>query len=167
MSRALEFFTEKELSMQLGFPPPQWHVALLKELLDNAFDACESAGVAPDITVIDDPQRLTVTDNGPGLPLPTIEKSLDYLVRVSDKAHYVSPSRGQLGNALKCLWAAPYVLSRGREGSVVVETGGQRYAVTITLDHFAHVPEMTLTTQAGATIKTGTSITVHWPEEAS
>jgi hypothetical protein len=61
MSRALEFFTEKELAMQLGFPPHQWHVAILKELLDNAFDACESAGVAPDITVIDTPQHLTVT----------------------------------------------------------------------------------------------------------
>ena len=47
MPRALEFFTEKELAMQLGFDAPQWPVALLKELLDNAFDACESAGVAP------------------------------------------------------------------------------------------------------------------------
>ena len=51
-------------------------------------------------------------------------------------------------------------------GSVVVETGGQRYEVTITLDPFAHIPEVTLTTTAGATIKTGTSITIHWPEEA-
>jgi len=166
MSRALEFFTEKELAMQLGFPPDQWRIALLKELLDNAFDACESAGVPPVLTVIDTPQALTVRDNGPGLPLPTLEKSLDYLVRVSDKAHYVSPSRGQLGNALKCLWAAPYVLSGGREGAVVVETGGQRYVVTIRLDHFAHVPEVTLTSEGSATIKSGTSLAIHWPEEA-
>jgi DNA topoisomerase VI subunit B len=107
------------------------------------------------------------TDNGPGLPRATIEKSLDYMVRVSDKAHYVSPSRGQLGNALKCLWAAPYVLSRGRAGAVVVETQGQRYEVTIRLDPFAHVPEVSLTTQGSPAIKTGTSITIHWPEEAS
>ena len=50
-SRALEFFTEKELAMQLGFAANFWPIALLKELLDNALDACETAGVAPEITV--------------------------------------------------------------------------------------------------------------------
>ena len=30
-SRTLEFFTERELTMQLGFPREQWNIALLKE----------------------------------------------------------------------------------------------------------------------------------------
>lgn len=93
-SRALEFFSEKELAMQMGFDAAHWPIALLKELLDNALDACETAGVAPVVTVQEDTQSLTVTDNGPGLPLETLSRSLDYRVRVSDKAHYVSPSRG-------------------------------------------------------------------------
>src|SRR5262245_65584009 len=93
-SRALEFFSEKELTMQLGFASDFWPIALLKELLDNALDACETAGVAPEIRVEVTPQTLTVRDNGPGLPRQVLERSLDYLVRVSDKAHYVSPSRG-------------------------------------------------------------------------
>jgi DNA topoisomerase VI subunit B len=115
MSRLLEFFSEKELQLQIGFSPPEWPIALLKELIDNALDACETAGMLPAIEVTLAPDALSVQDNGPGLPVSTVERSLDYLVRVSDKAHYVSPSRGQLGNALKCMWAAPYV-ARGEQG---------------------------------------------------
>ena len=47
-SRMMEFFTEKELRMQLGMDRWHWPVALTKELIDNALDACEVAGVAPD-----------------------------------------------------------------------------------------------------------------------
>src|SRR5262245_14395691 len=166
-SRALEFFSEKELTMQLGFASDFWPIPLLKELLDNALDACETAGVAPAILVEVTPQTLTVRDNGPGLPRQVLERSLDYLVRISDKAHYVSPSRGQLGNALKCLWAAPYVLSAWRQGRVDVATGGVRYQIDVTVDALAQEPQVILTAHEDAMIKSGTSITVHWPEEAS
>jgi DNA topoisomerase VI subunit B len=166
-SRALGFFSEKELAMQLGFAADFWPIALLKELLDNALDACETAGVAPEITVEVAPQTLTVRDNGPGLPRQVLERSLDYLVRISDKAHYASPSRGQLGNALKCLWAAPYVLSAWRHGRVDVATGGVRYQIDVTVDALAQEPQLVLTTHEDAMIKSGTSITVHWSEEAS
>src|SRR5262245_47637364 len=122
-SRLLEFFTEKELSMQIGAARHQWPAALLKELIDNALDACESAGVPPEITVTVTPEFFSVQDNGLGLPVKTLERSLDYLVRVSDKSYYVSPTRGQLGNALKCVWAAPYV-AHGERGHIDVITGG-------------------------------------------
>ncbi|MBD3343290.1 MAG: hypothetical protein GF353_29610, partial [Candidatus Lokiarchaeota archaeon] len=42
-SREMEFFTEKELRMQIGFSKEKWPVALVKELVDNSLDACESA----------------------------------------------------------------------------------------------------------------------------
>src|SRR5262245_40053959 len=90
MSRALEFFTERELQMQFGFSRALWPIARTKELVDNALDACETAGVSPEITVRLDGSTQTVHDNGPGLPATTLQRSLDYLVRVSDKAHYVS-----------------------------------------------------------------------------
>src|SRR5919108_6361148 len=135
-SRLLEFFSEKELQMQIGFPKEQWPIALLKELLDNALDACETAGALPDIAITLEPDALSIRDNGPGLPVATRERSLDYLVRVSDKVHYVSPSRGQLGNALKCVWAAPYV-ARGEAGYVEVTTGGLTHRIAVTLDRIA------------------------------
>ena len=72
----------------------------------------------------------TVEDNGPGMSQELIQRSLDYEIRVSDKMYYVSPSRGQLGNALKCLWAAPYAIDR-RESPGHVEVDQPR-ARTIT-----------------------------------
>ena len=170
MSRALEFFTERELQMQIGFPRGWWPIALTKELIDNGLDVCETAGVAPEITVTLetlDGYTLTVHDNGPGLPETTLQRSLDYLVRVSDKAHYVSPSRGQLGNALKCIWAAPYVMSRDRVGRVEVETGGRQYQIDVQLDHLAQQPQVSLTTHATEKRKTGTALTIRFPKEAS
>ncbi len=41
------------------------------------------------------------------MPYDTLAGSLDYDIRISDKTYYVSPTRGQQGNALKCIWAAP------------------------------------------------------------
>ncbi len=119
----MEFFTEKELQKQIGHSRHFWPVVLIKELIDNALDACEQAGIAPDITVTVERAAVSVQDNGPGLPATTLEKSLDYTVRVSDKSHYVSPTCGQLGNALKCVWAAPFVVD-GEHGRVEVVTGG-------------------------------------------
>src|SRR5262245_10173729 len=118
-NRTMEFFTEKELAMQIGHPRCLWPLALVKELIDNALDACEKQGTLPIIRLLAEPDAVTVEDNGPGLPPEVIEKSLDYSVRVSDKSYYVSPSRGQLGNALKCVWAAPFVAD-GNSGRVKV-----------------------------------------------
>src|SRR5689334_14941769 len=93
-SRLLEFFTESELRTQIGVSKHEWPIALLKELLDNALDACEQAGIPPEITVRVEEDAFSVQDNGPGLPEPTLLKAMDYSVRVSNKNHYVSPTRG-------------------------------------------------------------------------
>jgi DNA topoisomerase VI subunit B len=85
-SRLLEFFSEKELAMQMGFPKEHWPIALLKELIDNPLDACETAGMLPDIAMTLEPDLLSIRDHGPGLPVATIERSLDSLVRVSEGA---------------------------------------------------------------------------------
>jgi DNA topoisomerase VI subunit B len=165
-SRELEFFTEEELTMQIGFPRSQWPLALLKELLDNALDACETAGQPPDITVTVTEDTVSVQDNGPGLPVSTLERSLNYLVRVSDKAHYVSPTRGQLGNALKCVWAAPYVLD-GTHSRVEVSTDGCTHQLDVTLDRIAQQPKVEVTTHEDGFVKRGTRITLYGPEIAS
>src|SRR5262245_25837042 len=50
-SRLLDFFSEKELVAQTGHEKADWPLVALKELVDNALDACEEAGIAPDIRV--------------------------------------------------------------------------------------------------------------------
>ena len=160
LSREMEFFTERELTAQIGHNRYYWPVALLKELLDNALDACESADIAPVITADLQEDALIVTDNGPGLPLATLEGSLNYAVRVSDKTGYVSPSRGQQGNALKTLWAAPFVVTG--EGRITVETADYRREVRVTLDRIAQKPRLECVDTDPPDVKSGTRITLHW-----
>jgi DNA topoisomerase VI subunit B len=160
----MEFFTEKELTMQIGHSRYSWPLALLKELIDNALDACERAGILPSITVEVHPASTTVIDNGPGLPESTLRGSLDYTVRVSDKSYHVSPTRGQLGNALKCVWAAPFVID-GQRGKVEVIANGQHYSIDVSLDQIARNPKLELSSEP-SDIKTGTSLRVHWPAVA-
>jgi hypothetical protein len=118
--RQLEYFSAKELSMQLGAEPRRWGVVLMKELIDNALDACETAGTPPNITISVTPHGFTVADNGLGMTQALIDRSLNYDTRTSDKTYYVSPSRGPLGNALKCAWAAPYAVDPEAPGCVEV-----------------------------------------------
>ena len=116
-SRELEFFSEKELTTQIGLPSEYWLSVILKELLDNALDGCETAGVSPDITVsiIDD--SICIEDNGNGIAPEVVTKILDFTTRTSDKVIYCSPSRGQQGNALKTILAIPYVLTNKNQPS--------------------------------------------------
>jgi DNA topoisomerase VI subunit B len=165
-SRLLEFFSKEELRLQIGHGLEGWPVALLKELVDNALDACEATGVAPEVAVSITGDSFAVGDNGPGLPAPTLMRSLDYTVRVSDKAHYVAPTRGQLGNALKCLWAAPFVATG--QSQVEVTTGGQVHTITVGLDRIAQHPTLGHTIQpADGTVRNGTLMRVQWPQVAS
>ena len=160
LSRMMEFFSERELTAQIGHSRSYWPVALLKELLDNSLDACESADIAPVITVELQDDALIVSDTGPGLSLATLKKSLDYTIRVSDKTGYISPSRGQQGNALKTVWAAPFVATG--TGRIEVETAAYRYAIEVTVDRIAQVPRLELRDNGTPDVKTGTKITVHW-----
>src|SRR5687767_2860838 len=93
-SRLLEYFSEKELTLQTGHPPHRWPEVVVKELVDNGLDACEEAGTLPEITVELKSDSITVTDNGPGLPGDVITGVLDFTVRASSKDAYISPTRG-------------------------------------------------------------------------
>ena len=164
LSRAMEFFSERELTAQIGFGRDVWPAALVKELIDNALDACESANIAPELRLEVHPDTLLIEDNGSGLPLSVLEKSLDYTIRVSDKTGYVSPSRGQQGNALKTLWAAPFVATG--TGLIEVETAAYRRMVAVTVDRIAQIPQIELRDGGPTNVKTGTRIKIHWPDVA-
>jgi hypothetical protein len=84
---------------------------------------------------------------------------------VSDKSYYVSPTRGQQGNALKTLWAAPFVFHNA-PATIEVAARGVRHTVTVSLDRIAGEPKMEHSTMAEK-VKTGTFWRVGWPAVAS
>jgi DNA topoisomerase-6 subunit B len=104
-----EFFTKNR--HLLGFDNPRKALlTCVKEAVDNALDACEEAGILPDIVVKVEVAgngeapapsqatrfRITVTDNGPGIvrrQIPPIFAKLLY----GSKFHRLRMSRGQQG----------------------------------------------------------------------
>ena len=106
-SRLAEFCSEKELVNQTGHDSDDWPLVVLKELIDNALDACEESGTAPVIRVAVSDAGIAVSDNGPGIAPETVAGILDYNTRTSSREAYVSPTRGAQGNAMKTLLAMP------------------------------------------------------------
>ena len=143
VSRELEYFCEAELTTQTGYGKEDWWPGVVaKELIDNSLDACEQAGTPPRIEVDFQGDSLTVADNGPGLQPKILERILDFGTRTSDKAAYVSPTRGAQGNAFKTVLAIPYVLAGGKAGHVEVECGGIRHTIVVSTDHVLQRPQV-------------------------
>jgi hypothetical protein len=165
-SRALEFFSEPELTRQTGYRRDLWSLVLVKEVVDNGIDDCEKAAKrAIEIGVELKEDSVTVSDNGSGMAHRIIKGVLDYEVRISDKKHYVAPTRGQLGNALKCVIAAAFVAT-GEKSVVEIKTRGRRYMIQVELDRLAQKPKITCDI-TDAPFQTGTILTIRWPEVAS
>ena len=74
-SRLLDFCSRKELIAQTGHQPDAWPLVVLKELVDNALDACEEAEVGPEITIQIDAAGITV-----------IDEALDRYIDIDDAA---------------------------------------------------------------------------------
>jgi DNA topoisomerase VI subunit B len=103
-----EFFAKNR--HLLGFDNPRKALlTTVKEAVDNALDACEEAGILPNVAVvIEDLQpdrpatakqsryRVTVIDNGPGIVRKQVENVFGRLLYGS-KFHRLKMSRGQQG----------------------------------------------------------------------
>src|SRR5215212_5665435 len=138
-SRAAQYVDARQLQAMTGQPKRKFAAVVVKELMDNALDACETAGVPPEVGLVvasttetDSFDKITVTDNGPGIPPETVRGTLDFHVLVSDKAAYRSPTRGAQGNALKTVFGIPPAL--GSLEPVVVEARGLRHEVRLWTD---------------------------------
>ncbi|MGI8838733.1 MAG: ATP-binding protein [Pyrinomonadaceae bacterium] len=166
ISREMEYFSEDELRTQIDCGIMVWPLALTKELIDNALDACEEDSLVPVVTVDLDGNNVSVTDNGPGLPEDTLRGSLNYMVKVSNKTRYVSPTRGRQGNALKCVWAAPFVYN-GERGRVEVITPKYAYEVSVVVNKLHQKPQVDLIPLNRSLVKNGTVIKVWWQRNAS
>jgi DNA topoisomerase VI subunit B len=176
VSRLMEFCSLRELQNQTGHNVWDWPLVVLKEMLDNALDACEEVGVAPVVNVSVSPTTGTIVidDNGPGIPEETIRAVCDYTIRVSSREAYVSPSRGAQGNALKTILAMGYVVDRERlsqgqadaaeaTGRTTIETRGTAHTILFLVDHVTNEPRI-VHTIAPSPITIGTRITIKWPQ---
>jgi DNA topoisomerase-6 subunit B len=120
-----EFF-EKNKHM-LGFDSgARGLVTAVKEAVDNALDATEEAGIAPDIYVeiaeVGDYYRLVVEDNGPGITKEQIPKVFGKLLYGS-RFHAREQSRGQQGIGISA--AVLYSqLTSGKPAKITSRTQG-------------------------------------------
>jgi len=129
-----EFFTKNR--HLLGFDNPRKALlTCVKEAVDNALDACEEAGILPDVTVnlqvasngqsLAPSQaskfRITVTDNGPGIVRQHIPRIFAKLLYGS-KFHRLRMSRGQQGIGISA--AGMYgQLTTGKPVTIISRTG--------------------------------------------
>ena len=164
-SRSGEFLELRALQAQTGQPAEAFGHVVVKELLDNALDAAETADRAPVVEIatrIDDYREITfvtVTDNGAGITSEVVARLCDFTMLVSDKARYRGPTRGAQGNAFKTLLGIPYAL--GVAEPVVIESAGVRHELRVTVDPLGDVVVVHDETASGCTV--GTSVTVPLP----
>ena len=123
------------LLAQTGQDRKHWRHVALKELIDNALDAAESAGIAPAVLVeiTESPTGLTlaVTDNGSGIPADVVARLADFTAFISDKAAYRAPLRGAQGNAIKTLLGMPVALSDDRRSTTEIIACGVRHRLRV------------------------------------
>ncbi len=128
-----EFFTKNR--HLLGFDSPlKALLTAVKEAVDNSLDACEEAGILPDIAVEIAPTgeerfRVAVEDNGPGIVKEQIPKVFGKLLYGS-KFHKLSQTRGQqgIGISAACMYGQ---LTTGKPVRIVSRTGKKKPAYEI------------------------------------
>ncbi|MFX0210039.1 MAG: ATP-binding protein, partial [Candidatus Hodarchaeota archaeon] len=114
-TRILDYVSMKGLSTLTGCSAEYWDTHCLKELTDNALDACADKDVEnPCISIsikTDDMLKITVSDNGNDFTYEKVKKISDFSHLYSTKHHVKAPTRGIFGNAMKVLMGIPYAVA--------------------------------------------------------
>jgi DNA topoisomerase-6 subunit B len=141
-----EFFTKNR--HLLGFDSPlKALLTTVKEAVDNSLDACEEAGILPEIAVeisqvSEKVYRCAVEDNGPGIVDTQIGKVFGKLLYGS-KFHKLSQTRGQQGIGISA--AGMYgQLTTGKPVLIRSRTGKRKDAheFLLTIDTTRNKPEI-------------------------
>jgi DNA topoisomerase-6 subunit B len=122
-----EFFAKNR--HLLGFDnPSKALLTTVKEGVDNSLDACEEAGILPDVRVeirqLDETRfRVAIEDNGPGIVRAQVPKVFGRLLYGS-KFHRLRQSRGQQGIGISA--AGMYgLLTTGKPIVITTRTGAK------------------------------------------
>jgi len=141
-----EFFAKNR--HLLGFDNPSKAIlTTVKEGVDNALDACEEAGILPDIRVeirqlAETRFRIAIEDNGPGIVASQVPKVFGRLLYGS-KFHRLRQSRGQQGIGISA--AGMYgLLTTGKPVEIVSRTGSKNRAkhVQLVIDTRSNEPKV-------------------------
>jgi DNA topoisomerase VI subunit B len=164
--RLLEFTSVNELSKLVGYTPTLWPAVAVKELIDNALDACEDESLAPAIAVyISTTDRtIKVKDLGPGIAPDVVERLTDLHTKTSSREAYVAPTRGAQDNALQTILAMPFALD-GVAGQTVIKAQEIALTIDFSIDHVHRIPRVSVT-RGPSFVKNGTSIQLRWPVSA-
>ena len=131
----------------LGFDTPtKALVTAVREAVDNALDACEEAGILPEISVqvIDcyGKYRVVVEDNGPGIVENQIARIFGKLLYGS-KFHKLSQSRGQQGMGISATGMYAQ-LTAGKPLHIISRVKGQPLAseMYVSIDVASNRPDI-------------------------
>jgi hypothetical protein len=148
-SRELDYLQKDWLEKTTGIQAANWDVYVIKELIDNALDADEAAGIEPikiSVNVIytrDEKRNLfsLKIDIGNQAPFPA-----DQIEHIFDQ-----------GNALKTIAGVPYALRHFHYGDyevnhrpIIIETAGRRHTVSYQIDE--STDKINLLTHADSTV---------------
>jgi DNA topoisomerase-6 subunit B len=150
----------------LGFDSPQRAlVTTVKEGVDNALDACEEAGILPELRVEvrrlgDETFLVAVEDNGPGIMEPQIAKIFGKLLYGS-KFHKLAQSRGQQGMGISA--AGMYgQLTTGKPMRIVSRTADAESAweIVVSIDTSKNRPDLHHKRQIDWPVSHGTRVEI-------
>ncbi len=139
-----EFFRKN--SQMLGYSGKVRSLTtIVHEYVTNSLDACEEAGILPEISVSiteisENKYLITVSDNGPGIPSKLVGKAMATIL-AGTKFHRYLQQRGQQGiGAAGCTMYS--LITTGKPIHVKSSTGKEGYECDISIDIKTNKPIM-------------------------
>ena len=161
-----EFF--KKNQQMLGFSGKVKSLTtVVHEFVTNSLDACEEAGILPEIEVRleelgEEHYRLTVKDNGPGIPKTHIGKALGQML-AGTKFHRYVQQRGQqgIGASGACMFS---YITTGKPTRAISCYKGIRYEVEVLIDFKTNKPLLNIMKEEPAGEEHGLTVIAEYKE---
>jgi len=142
-----EFF--KKNRQMLGFSGKVRSLTMIvHEFVTNGLDACEEAGILPELAVQieelgKDHYKVTISDNGPGIPKSHLGKALGQML-AGTKFHRYIQQRGQQGIGAAACTMFSYITT-GQSTKAITSHGGKKLTATISMDFKKNKPIIEVT----------------------